>query len=133
MQWIYGCMILGKIGHIYQLIAKLTFEKGRREDFPPLDQNYPSTPEGDERFYNHSLFVIAQHLVTISLMLIVICLLRRNLKWARRVNPILLTLAFMFDLPVFQVNMTYYFVLIAAVNMACACLMPWMVCETLAG
>ena len=69
----------------------------------------------------------------ISLLLVGICLLRRNLKWARRINPIILTLAFVFDLPLYHVNQTYYFVLNVSANTGMFFLIPWMACETFAG
>ena len=130
-QLIYGSMILAKVGHLTQTISTITFRKHMR-DWPPLNENYPDTPEDDDRFYNDTLIVTAQHMLCISFLIVAISLLQRNLKWARRINPIILTLAFVFDLPVIHVYTTYYFVLNVSVNMAMSFLIPWIVCETFA-
>lgn len=132
MQLVYGSLILGKLGILNEAISAITYHKSLR-DQPPLDVTYPHTPADDARFLRNSYLVIAQHTGTILALIFCAVLLCWNLKWFRRINPILLTFAFVFYLPVYQVDTTYYFVLNASANMAMSFLIPWTACETLAG
>ena len=57
----------------------------------------------------------------------------KSVKWARVINPILLTGAFMMERPIMPVYTDYYEVLNSCINVPCCYLIPWFVCETMAG
>ena len=101
MKLLYCVMIFGKTGHIRHTVSSLTHLWEETRNSSPIYENYPQTPEGDERFTREALIVIAQHTFATLLVSMGIILLHYNLKWARRINPWTLTLAFAFDLPIF--------------------------------
>ena len=59
--------------------------------------------------------------------------LSKSLKWARVINPVILTVAFMLERPVLPVYSDYYEVFNSCINVSCCYLIPWFVCETMAG
>lgn len=97
----YGILISGKVGHLVQLVTSITYDMEVTRAASPIVENYADTPEDDQRFLRDALVVAAQHLFAILLLLAGIGLLSRNLKWARWLNPIMLTVAFAFELPIY--------------------------------
>lgn len=66
-------------------------------------------------------------------MIAAMLVLRKSIKWARRVNPLLLTFAFMLDRPLYPVYPEYWQIISSCVTFSCTYLIPWTVSETLAG
>lgn len=66
-------------------------------------------------------------------MLSGILILKKSVKWARVINPILLTAAFMLERPLIPVYGTPFQVWSSCINMSCTYLVPWFICETLGG
>ena len=59
-------------------------------------------------------------------------IIKKSVKWARVINPILLTAAFALERPILPVFTDYYEILSACINMSTCYLIPWFVCETMA-
>ena len=132
MQQVYGFMMFAKVGHVIETTKTITYKERTRWESDYLLERYPDTPESNERYFWESIYVTIQHIVAISLLMIAIILLQKNLKWARRINPFILTIAFASDRPFFHVNANEYFVFTSCVNMATTYLFPMMIAETLA-
>lgn len=65
--------------------------------------------------------------------LVAIVLHKKSVKWARMLNPVLITLAFMLDRPIRHVYPEDFQIWSSCITMSCTYLVPWFACETLAG
>ena len=72
-------------------------------------------------------------MVGISLFVVAIVLLNKKLSWARRINPVLLTLAYMLETTILPVYTSDYLVLSSGAQFAFSFMVPMLVCETFAG
>ena len=93
--------------------------------------HYPNTEEGNRDHFRDSITVICVHIFAALLFLIGIILLLKNLKWARRLNPALLTLSFVLEPPIYPIYGLDYLIVSMSVHMACTYMVPWLICETL--
>lgn len=87
----------GKIGHITELISYVSYSN--REIDERLVRRYPLTEQGDSEFVSVIIFHIVTNLVGILLLTLAIIILQKNVKWARRVNPVIVTAAFILESP----------------------------------
>ena len=60
-------------------------------------------------------------------------MLHKNVKYARLLNPVLVTIGFALDNPIWIVYTDYYKILTIMATSAELFLVPWSVCETLLG
>ena len=128
---IYACIMLSKVGHIYNVVARLTYNFYKRDTF--LLKTYPLTDEGDQDLEQACILAIIQHLFGASLIIAGIILLNLNLDLARRVNPIIITLSFVLDLPIIPVYDSWYLYWAFGSHFAQSYLVPWVICETFGG
>ena len=93
---------------------------------------YPDTPEGDKAYQTDALIVIGQIVLTMLAYIIGTVIIKKSVKWARVINPILLTVAFALERPILPVYSDYFEVFSSCINMCTCYLIPWFVCETMA-
>lgn len=60
-------------------------------------------------------------------------ILKKSVKWGTIINPVLLTLAIAFERPVLPIYRQDFQVWNSCTNISCTYLIPWFICETLAG
>ena len=103
MSRVYILLASAKGGHIVQIVAAMTYnaEVHRSDDF--VLSLYPYTDEGTTAFEQALLIALIQHVIGISLFVVALVLLHKKLSWARMINPVILTFAFVLETPIYPV------------------------------
>ena len=131
---IWYLMIGAKIGNIAELFAVLYYARDRYAIDKVLSEHYPPGPDNENTLLDrHCFIVLAINLFGIMLLVVAVLLLKKNLSLARKMNPVLITVAFMIERPLFPVYRQSYYVLSLCGNAAMTFMVPWLVCETLLG
>ena len=60
-------------------------------------------------------------------------MLKKNVRWARHINPVILTLSFVLEQPLIPIYTTYYLCFSIGANFAYSFMVPWLICETFFG
>ena len=128
---ILALFISAKVGHISQIISQATFVSIEEEPF--LMKMYPDTDEGKEAFMQAIVLTTCQHLFGISLYIVGIILLNKNQDLARKVNPIIITFAFVIELPIVPIYTQWYLFWACGSQFGMSFAIPWLICDSFAG
>ena len=128
---IYVLLASGKIGHIVQLVSMVSWNDRSLDE--RLVRHYPFTEEGDSEYFQIVMLHIAENLLSIILLLLAVYTLKKNVQVARVVNPVIVTMAVLLEIPTHLVYTDYYEIYIMMGTSAELFLIPWLCAETMAG
>lgn len=100
---IYTIVFISRSVDIVRVIELLTWGEERRKTDAVLLMRYPDTEVGQAEYKYDAMLVIVQILLTQICYIGASLILKNSLKWARRLNPIILTLALVFQKPILPV------------------------------